>query len=164
MNDVLDVLRTMNIFSGFSDEQLAILEPLVEVCDCRPGEVIFEQDAPADYLYIVIEGLVAIIYKPEDGTEITVAQIKPDGVFGWSAAFGSGIYTSGAVCRSDSRFLRIRGEDLKQLRHTQPETGLQILRRLARVVANRLRETHWHEDVVAMLEDGLTNGVKPIGG
>lgn len=164
MTKKIEVMRQMKIFSGFEPYQMELLEPLMEMCVYQDGEEIFQQGDPAEHLYIVIEGRVAIVYKPEDGTEITVAKIKKDGVFGWSAAFGTGAYTSGAVCREAGQFLRIRGEDLKMLRLNHPKTGILVLDRLAKVVASRLRQTHHHEQVVAMLEDGLINGVKPIGG
>jgi len=86
------------------------------------------------------------------------------GVFGWSAAFGTGTYTSGAVCRGNVELLKVKGDDLKTLRQNHPETGILILERLAEVVAERLESSTTHSQVVALLEHALKNGVRPIGG
>jgi len=161
---LIEIMSQMHIFNGLNPAQLAMLEPLFALYTCEADEVIFQQGDAAEYLYIVIEGDVAIIFKPDDDEAITVANIEKDGVFGWSAAFGSGSYTSGAVSRSPSKMLRVRGEALKAFHKKHPKTGILVLDRLAKVVASRLKRTHTHNQVVAMLEHGLLNGVKPIGG
>jgi hypothetical protein len=50
------------------------------------------------------------------------------------------------------------------LRESHPETGILILERLAAIVAKRIENIDEHSQVMAMLEHGLKNGVKPIGG
>jgi hypothetical protein len=60
--------------------------------------------------------------------------------------------------------IRVRGTDLKMLRENHPETGILILERLAALVAKRIENSDDHSQVVAFLEHGLKNGVKPIGG
>ena len=158
------LLSQLSLFSDLSLDQLALLGPLFSLEKCGEENVIFDQGALADYLYIVVSGKVAIRFKPDDGEPITVARIQEGGVFGWSAAFGSGKYTSGAICLEDACLLKVLGEDLKEFRQNHPKTGILILERLAAVIAERLRSTAKHEQVVALLEHGLTNGVKPIGG
>jgi hypothetical protein len=58
----------------------------------------------------------------------------------------------------------VRGTDLKMLRENHPETGILILERLAAIVAKRMENEGGHSQVLALLEHGLKNGVKPIGG
>jgi CRP-like cAMP-binding protein len=158
------IFQQIPIFKDLTGDQLALLEPVFVIEECGEGDVIFEQDSAADYLYILAAGEVAIKFNPDDDSPIMVAKIQEGGVFGWSAAFGSGTYTSGAVCLADSQLLKVLGEDLKTLRQNHPKTGVLILERLAAVVAERLKCSETHGQVLAMLEHGLTNGVKPIGG
>lgn len=159
-----DVLSQIKLFEGLSSSQIASLAPLFAVCPCAKNEVVFRQGDEAVNLYIVIEGRVAICFKPDDGEPIIVAHIEKDGVFGWSAAFGSGHYTSGATCLEETEMLCVRGDDLKEFHEKHPKTGILVLDRLAKVVARRLKRTHTHDQVVAMLEHGLKNGIRPLGG
>jgi CRP-like cAMP-binding protein len=161
---IKSILNQISIFADLNPEQYALLDPIFSLCHCERDEVIFEQGDASNYLYIVVSGEVAIIFKPDDGDPINVARIQEDGVFGWSAAFGSDTYTSGAACVVPSKLLKVLGCDLKQLRQNHPETGILVLRRLASVVAERLRSSATHDQVVALLEHGLINGIKPIGG
>jgi CRP-like cAMP-binding protein len=160
-NEIFDHLT---IFEGMDTSQRNLLRAYFIVCNCTDADIIFEQDAPAEFLYIVIDGEVAVRFKPDDGPELVVSRIKEGGVFGWSAAFGSGVYTSGAVCTQPTKLLRVRGSDLKMLRENHPETGILILQRLAAIVAERMESEGDHSQVMALLEHGLKNGVKPIGG
>jgi len=154
----------LTIFDGMDESQLALLRAYFVNCHCGENETIFEQGTPAEYLYIVIEGEVTVHFKPDDGPSLVVSRINKDGVFGWSAAFGSGTYTSGATCIQPAKLLRVRGTDLKMLRENHPETGILILERLAAIVADGMENEGGHSQVLALLEHGLKNGVKPIGG
>jgi CRP-like cAMP-binding protein len=161
---VLDILPKVKIFEGMSATQISLLAPLFTLCACEAEDVIFSQGEPASHLYVVVEGCVAICFNPDDGEPITVSQIEKNGVFGWSAAFGSENYTSGAKCVKETVLLCVLGERLKKFHENHPKTGILILDRLAKVVASRLKSTHTHSQVVAMLEHGLKNGVRPLGG
>ncbi len=149
----IDALRSCVLFTGFSEKQLSDLAELVEGEHLQDGQIIFAQDDPADRLYVLLSGRVAIRFKPHDGDMLTVTEIGQGGVFGWSAALGRRSYTSSAVCLQAGDALGLRGTDLRRLCEAQPETGVVILERLAEVIAQRLRSTH--EQVVELLRLGM---------
>jgi CRP/FNR family cyclic AMP-dependent transcriptional regulator len=149
----VDIFDRLSLFQDFTPDQRAVLRPLFVICKEQTGTLIFEQGDSARHLYIVVEGEVDIVFKPDDGAELNVANIRPGGVVGWSAALGSPAYTSSAVCSTDCVMLRLRGADLRDLYNCDPETGSMFLERLAAVIAKRLRNTHQH--VISMLEQGL---------
>ena len=141
------------MFTGFSEKQLSDLAELVEGERLQDGQIIFAQNDPADRLYVLLSGRVAIRFKPHDGDMLTVTEIGQGGVFGWSAALGRRSYTSSAVCLQAGDALGLKGTDLRRLCEAQPETGVVILERLAEVIAQRLRSTH--EQVVELLRLGM---------
>lgn len=143
------------LIEDFSKEHVEVLRPLVEEVTFQAGQVIFNQGDKADYLYFVLEGKVSIRFNPEDGPVLTVSDLESGDVFGWSSALGSKSYTSSAVCTEEGLFIRLEGEELKNLCKEHPETGILILNRLAGVIAERLRGTH--EQVVALLHRGLNH-------
>ncbi|HZU87601.1 MAG TPA: Crp/Fnr family transcriptional regulator [Anaerolineaceae bacterium] len=142
-----------SVFDGLSREQLRSLDPILHPCQFPADLVVFEQGAPAKYLYLLLAGEVMIQYKPYDGPSLTVARIFPGGVFGWSAALGRQAYTSAAITAQPSETYRIRGSDLRNLCERVPETGAIFLDRLASVIAERLRNTH--SEILAMLNQGI---------
>ncbi len=157
-----DVFDQVPLFEGISPSQRAQLQELFVLCEYPAHTRLFEQGEQAEYLYLVVKGEAVVNFKPDDGPSITVARVKAGGVVGWSAALGSQAYTSGAVCAENTLLLRVRGADLRKLCEQYPETGVLILDRLATVIAQRLSNTH--EQVVALLNYGLRNGVHSTGG
>jgi CRP-like cAMP-binding protein len=143
------------LFEGLSAEQRQVLRPLFEPCDGYAGTVLFEQGDPADHLYVVVSGEVVVNFKPDDAPMLTVARVQPGSIVGWSAALGSRCYTSSAECTQYTQLLRVRGADLRRLCLKHPETGVQVLDRLAAVIAERLHSTH--DMVLSLLQLGLNN-------
>jgi CRP-like cAMP-binding protein len=122
------------------------------------GTILFDQGDLTECLYVVVDGEVVIRYKPDDGPALIVAHVHRDGVVGWSAAIGSPVYTSSAVCVTESELLRISNSDLRRLCADHPQTGALLLERLATVVAERLRNTHGQ--IMALLEQGMNINVE----
>jgi CRP-like cAMP-binding protein len=115
--------------------------------------VIFEQGQPAAFLYLLLSGTVGIQYKPEDGPPISITRLKSGDIFGWSAAIGSPVYTSATRSLEPVTALRIRAEDLKQMRQDQPEISSLILDRFARAVSSRWQNAD--QQIKSMLERGM---------
>jgi len=144
----------LSIFQGFSQEQLELLRPLFMFFFMPADTILFEQGDSAECFYILIEGEVAIRYKPEDGPALIIAHVRSEGVIGWSAAIGSPHYTSSAICTSECKILRVRSTSLRQLYETQPVIGSMFLERLAALIEARLRSNH--PQLMTLLEQGLT--------
>lgn len=132
-----------------------LLEPLFEPYSCNAGTVIFNQGAPADYLYFVLSGKVEVSFRPYDGHPITVAHVEQGGLFGWSAVVGSEKYTSSTIAIEDVETVRLQGSELRRLCAEHPEAGQDILERLAKGVSFRWNNAY--EQVKAILHQGMQN-------
>ena len=134
---MIESLPYIPLFQDLDPAQIALLKPLFEQYTCPANTVIFEQDTPATYLYLLTKGEVAIRYKPYDGPTITLTRLRVGDVFGWSAVVGSPHYTSSIISESEVEAIRIRGDHLLKLSSESPETGKVVMDRLARVVSPR---------------------------
>ncbi len=151
---MLESLAHIPFFQHLDPTQMELLQPLFENFFRAPESLIFSQNTPATYLYLILEGTVQIQYKPYDGPPITVTHLSEGDVFGWSAVVGSPHYTSSTVSKSEIKALRIRGTDLRNLVAKHPETGQVILDLLARFVSSRWKNAH--TQVQSILENKLT--------
>jgi CRP-like cAMP-binding protein len=144
----------LSVFQGFSPEQFALLRPLFTFFYIPAGTVLFEQGDPTEFFYILINGEIAIRYKPDDGPALVIAHLRSEGVIGWSAAIGSPQYTSSAVSTQDSTVLRVRSSNLRRFYELNPHIGAIFLERLAALIEARLRSNH--PQLMALLEEGLS--------
>lgn len=143
----------LRIFEGLSPYEREQLLPLFERCDFLESDVLFEQGDPAENLFLVVIGELAVRYKPDDGPAIIVARVQTGGMVGWSAALGRTKYTSSVDCLTDCLLLKISRFDLITLCKRDPEISSVILDRLAVAIAERLSNTHSH--VLELLKQGI---------
>jgi CRP-like cAMP-binding protein len=148
------------IFEGLDGNRLDLLKPLFERFSCRAGEVIFQQGAPAEFLYLVTSGMVDISFKPHDGSPITISHIEKDGLFGWSAVLGSETYTSSAIAIQDVEAFRVSGNELRKFCLEHPEAGKDILARLADGVSSRWKDAY--KQIKSILVQRITEKSKLI--
>jgi CRP-like cAMP-binding protein len=137
-----------------------LLSPLFEPFSCPAGEVILRQGEPAEFLYVVTDGMVEMSFKPYDGNPITVSHVEKGGLFGWSAVLGSDRYTSSAIAIEDVKALRLRGDELRELCLEHPEAGKDILEHLADGVSSRWKDAH--KQVKSLLVQGIKEKSKLI--
>jgi len=149
-----DPFQNLSFFAGLSPAQLQVLRAVFVPCDMYVDTVLFEQGAPAEFLYIVVTGEVLVSFKPDDGPHLPVARVRMGGGVGWSAALGSRKYTSAAITTEYTQLLSVRGGDLRQIFRQYPTIGAIIKERLADVIAQRTRVTH--AQVKNLLDLGLT--------
>lgn len=152
------VLEQTSMFNDLSDEQCRVLHGLFVEQAILAGHAIFEQGQPAEHLYLLVSGDVLVRYKPYDGPELTIARVRPGEVFGWSAALSSPTYTSSAYALTDSRLLRVHGEDLARVYEHHPEVGLLVLERLAMAISLRVNQAY--EQMVKLLMQTIQNGIQ----
>ena len=146
-------MNRVGIFSELDENQLSLLNPLFEHFSCRAGEVIFQQGASADFLYLVVRGVVDMSFKPHDGSPMTISHVGKGSLFGWSAVVGSERYTSSAIAIEDVEAYRVHGDDLRTFCAEYPEIGKYILESLADGVSSRWKDAH--KQVKAILFDAL---------
>ena len=141
------------LFKDLDQKYMDLLKPLFEPFSCGAGITVFQQGSRADYIYLVVAGVVEMTYKPYDSVLITVRHVEKDSLFGWSAVVGSENYTSSALAVENVEALRIHGDELRKLCMTHPEAGREILERLARSVSMRWQDAQ--AQVKSMLEQGM---------
>jgi CRP-like cAMP-binding protein len=126
------------LLEGLSRLTVQRLSPMFTPMAFAAGETIFTQGAPAERLFVLIAGEVDLRLNAEDGGCLTIAVVRPLGVFGWSAALGRERYTSGAVAVTASQTEALDGRALRGLVRTEPRLGRLLLGRLALAHAGRV--------------------------
>lgn len=155
MHYMFSDLNLVPAFEDLDDEYVDLLKPLFEPFSCHAGSIVLQQGAPAEYLYLILNGQVGMSFKPHDGTPITISHVEKGGWFGWSAVVGSRKYTSSALAIVDLETIRIHGNELRRLCVEQPEVGKVVLERLADNVSFRWKDAH--KQVQSILAKGMKN-------
>jgi CRP/FNR family cyclic AMP-dependent transcriptional regulator len=140
--DLLAALQKIPWFSTLTDYHFKKVAELAQLRQAKAGEIFFREGDRQDFVYIVIEGRVALdIFVPHHG-KVRLYTAEPYDVFGWSSVTpGMHQRTAGAVAVLDSTVASFDAEQLRQMAENDHDFGYLLMRRLTNVVASRLMIT-----------------------
>ncbi|GMR09338.1 MAG: hypothetical protein BMS9Abin28_0156 [Anaerolineae bacterium] len=139
-----ELLRRYKLFGSLSEGQLQSLASIAEEVDWEAGDVIFEIEAPAEWLYLLMEGSVDLFYHVEDELnpdlkeDFAVGEIHPGEPFAISALFEPYVLTASAIASRPSKGIRMDAQRLIQLCSFDLELGMILQRELIKAIFERL--------------------------
>jgi len=134
------IVEEIELFKGIDP---TIMEEIVNICseqNYTKDTVLFKKGDVADCIYILVEGTIKLLI--ENGGSITYSLSDPGEVFGWASMLESGLRTASGVCATDLKSVKIEKKELDAIFNTHPEVGLMVLKRLAKVISERLSNAY----------------------
>lgn len=141
---IADALRRSEIFSDLSEaDLLAIAEFCVEET-CAEGQAVLLEGEPADQLFVVQRGNLALEKKVQLGRHstprnATIGYVSPGEIAGFSTLTHPHVYSTSAVCVEPTRGLAINGKKLHAYLQTHPAAGLKVMSVVTALAASRYR-------------------------
>jgi CRP/FNR family transcriptional regulator, cyclic AMP receptor protein len=111
--DVMGVLRRTRLLGSVpaGDLQAAVAVSRLRVF--RRGQIVFTRGDPGDTLIVVISGLVKVVVRSADGGELTLAVIRPGGVFGELSIADGGPRSADAETLEECQLLLVPRETIQ---------------------------------------------------
>ncbi|MBC2712498.1 MAG: SLC26A/SulP transporter family protein [Desulfosarcina sp.] len=133
-------LNELDIFSGFSSNELERIEPLLVKDTFHKGDlVITEGDTDRD-LYILTRGSVSVKIKlPFSNGEKRLFSFSAGVVFGEMALLDGKPRSAHVQADEDSEVYRLPCENFEKLLAQQPQIAAKLLKNIALVLSHRLR-------------------------
>ncbi len=125
---------------GLTEAQIDRLASLATEVTFRENDVILEEGQRSEYFYLLLSGSVAIELR---GARFTacVQALGADDVFGWSALLDHQDTLFQVRAREPTTVLRLSGAALAEAFHSDAKLGSELLHRMLRVVARRVKAT-----------------------
>jgi CRP/FNR family cyclic AMP-dependent transcriptional regulator len=142
MDPKSDLIAALKSIQWFSELDSASFDQLVQIAQLREaaaGEELFREGDKEDFLYLVLEGRIALeIYVPHRG-RLRIYTAEPLDIIGWSSVTPSVRQrTAAARVVVPSRLVAFDADGLRQACDQNHDLGYAVMRRLANVVASRL--------------------------
>ncbi|MDI1443921.1 aminotransferase class V-fold PLP-dependent enzyme [Polyangium sp. 6x1] len=133
------LLGTTTLFADLDGDERREIAARMRPFRVEAGEVLCAQGAPADELYVVADGLLAVSIRTPADDRIFVGESGPGGVLGELALNQrlARAATVTAVRRASGHTLEIA--DFERLRHARHPAALKVLRRLSKNLCHELR-------------------------
>jgi len=112
----------------------------------REGDLLLVEDQPADTLYVVERGKLALEKKVQIGRHstprnATIGYVGPGYVAGFSALAYPHVYSTSAVCVEPTRVIAIDGAALRAYLEENPAAWLKVMDSLSVLISSRYRDS-----------------------
>ena len=137
-----DDLKRIEFFADLTDEEIKLIQGICREESYHTGDYIFAEDSPADNLYILKNGKVSIDIKVGSGKYLSVYTVSRFAEpFGWSAIVEPFRFTAAARSVVDSTVFAVDRKRLMELIEKDYHMGFLVMRRVAKIISERVRET-----------------------
>ena len=102
------------------------------------GKVIFREGEPAEEVYLLRHGRVAVERSRDGGPPQTIESLDPGDVLGWSWLIPPFRWNCDARAVTLTRALALSGTCLREKSEQDPEFGYLLMKRMAEVMARRV--------------------------
>lgn len=152
-------LSGFSIFADMPSEIIAAIARNATLKSYKTGVVLFEEGDMATELYGLLEGEVALSVLFRDRVlkaevrheeyvhkrveiiekEMVFETVAPGEIFAWSALIAPHQLTSTATCTESTQLIALPVDALDAIFERAPQAGVVFMKRLAEVIAQRLR-------------------------
>jgi CRP-like cAMP-binding protein len=133
-------LPTFSWIGHLKQDDRELLSSYGEFFPGHPGNVIIEEGIMQTEVLVVISGKLEVRAKQDDGSEILLAQVGPGETLGEISLFDPGPAAATVTAAEFSQLWRIADTDLMEFMKENPGAGNVLLRTLASILAQRLRQ------------------------
>ena len=140
--ELIKVLQTIPWYQELDPKHFDKLVGISSLIEVEPKQELFREGDPEDYLYVVIQGRIAIEMMVPSRGRMRIYTAEPMDVVGWSSV--TPIVrrrTAGAQAVLPSCLIRQEAATLRKLCEEDHDLGYIVMRRMANVVASRLLTT-----------------------
>ena len=135
--EVVEVLKQVSLFNGFSRGALHDLAEVVHPRDYRRDEFLYYENDPGLGLYIIQHGRVRLLTEDEDGGVQELRQAAENEFFGTLSLLGESRRMETAQAVTETRVFGFFSPDLKTMLKRNPTVGAAVVTALARYLASR---------------------------
>jgi CRP/FNR family transcriptional regulator, cyclic AMP receptor protein len=139
----IEALQRMPIFGGIRADVLEFLVESSTMAEVRKGEYFFRQDDPAQSMFVLEAGAVAIL-KIWDGREHLLRQLRQGDCFGEMALMDLFPRSASVLALEDCTAIELSAASLYQIYERDVEQFALIQMNMGREVSRRLRVADDH--------------------
>jgi CRP-like cAMP-binding protein len=138
MSASLDLLKSIELFSAFTQEELEKIAPLVYPVKVMEGEILAKRGYRARTFFIIVKGNFMIAFK--NGKAITLHN-KGD-IMGWSTLIAPFEYRGTVIALTDGEVLTLPGQEFYLLLQSDSALSSKIMDEINSIIFSR---TPYHE-------------------
>ncbi len=137
----MDCLASIPIFAQLDTDQLNRVSEHMHVLRLEPGGIVFNEGDPGEDICFVVDGTLDVLKLANGQLEQKIAVKAPGGSIGEMAIIGQFPRTATVKARTAATLLTLSRQHFDQICEAHPAIGVKILRAMARLLSQHLRDT-----------------------
>jgi len=140
MHDLIREFSTFPLFEGLPENSMLPFVKMADMVTFGRGVRIFDDAEPADTVYLLRTGIVAIhVFSIVPAYDITLSRLYAGDVLGEFALVEGPLRSAAATCIEEVEAIAIPVADLLAHLDENPVTGYLVMKNLGRLVAGRVK-------------------------
>jgi CRP/FNR family transcriptional regulator, cyclic AMP receptor protein len=133
--DKRQYLSMVEIFQDLAPADMEHLEQVTAMVTCERGRVFYNPDEPAEVLFILKRGEVAISRISPDGRKLTIDTLGPGSIFGEMSVVGQRMYDHYAEALTECVICVMSRLDVEELLIADPRVSVRLIQALGERLA-----------------------------
>jgi len=138
---ILAFISKIELFDDLHTSEKEEIAKGIEIIQYLPNQLLFEENSPRKYLFLIYDGEIELFKKTASGKENRLAFFSQYDFLGEGALLDEYPHSASARAMIKSTALQISVQQFKGIVESNPELAGKILARVARVIARRMRQT-----------------------
>lgn len=139
-NELLRFVRDTPLFARLTDKSFEPIGRSIRIIDINRGRTLFNQDEPARFFYIVIEGWMKVFRTTPNGSEAVIGIFTRGQSFAEIAALAADNYPANSVAVSDACLAEIPVQPIVEAIAADTQVALVMLSSVSRQVRRLVDE------------------------
>jgi len=138
--ELCDMIESAQMFSDFPRPDTEIVASYSRAYSVKNGTTIFKEGGKGSFMCLVVDGRVDV-YKESDGDTKRLTAIRPGKTMGEMALLDELPHSATTIAVEDTTLVLITKFHFDRLNEEHPALGNRILRKIAKLLSLRLRQT-----------------------
>ncbi|MGD0169984.1 MAG: cyclic nucleotide-binding domain-containing protein [Smithella sp.] len=141
MSDQMDYnkLCSLTIFRDLDKKELETIQKHIFEQNVKKDSILFVEDMPGEFLYIILSGRVDIVKETIDKEKIVLASMGANEIIGEMSLIDSQPRSATGVTSENSVLLVIKKQNFDEMLQSDPRIAAKLLMGLLKTISRRLR-------------------------
>ena len=140
-DELCKMIERAQMFSDFPRDEIDVIAKYARAYEVAKGETIFKEGQKGSYMCILTEGRVDIFKESDDREKKLITTIRPGKTMGEMSILDDLPHSATTVATEFITIVLITKLNFDRLTEEHPLLGVKILKKIARLMSLRLRQT-----------------------
>ena len=140
-DELCQMIENSRMFADFSRQEVQVIASYCHAYEVAAGETIFREGDKGQFMCLIVEGKVNILKDSGVGMRKIITTVRPGQTMGEMSLLDDLPYSATATAKDPTHVVLITRNNFEKLTEVHPVLGVKMLRKIARLMSLRLRQT-----------------------